>query len=93
MLGQNKRINPVYSPNSLVLKTVSTADPTNFSLTTVVQGQTFALGWPAEFTGYNLDVKTNLDDLNWTSVHGVTNFYMETPMTSPHKFFQLFPAP
>jgi len=93
LLGQNKRIVPVYSPTNLVLTTISATDPTNFSLSTAVRGQTFALAWPSEFTGYELEVKTNLDDLNWTSVPGVTNFYTETPMTSPHKFFRLSPVP
>jgi hypothetical protein len=93
LLGQNKRIVPVYSPTNLVLATISAADPTNFSLSTAVRGQTFALAWPSEFTGYYLVTKTNLEDVNWTSVPGVTNFYAETPMTSPHKFFRLFPAP
>ncbi len=58
-----------------------------------VQDQTFALAWPSEFAGYYLYAKTNLDDPTWTFVPGVTNFYTETPMTSPHKFFQLFTAP
>jgi hypothetical protein len=93
LLGQNKRIVPVYGPTNLVLTTISATDPTNFSLSTAVRGQTFALAWPSEFTGYYLVTKTNLDDLNWTSVPGATNFYMETPMTSPHKFFRLFQAP
>jgi hypothetical protein len=93
LLGHNERINPVYSPTNVVLATISAADPTNFSLTTVVDGQTFALAWPSEFTGYYLVTKTNLEDSTWTFVPGVTNFYSETPMTSPHKFFRLFPAP
>jgi hypothetical protein len=93
LLGLNKRIVPVYSPTNVVLTTVAATDPTNFSLSTAVQGQTFALAWPSEFGNYNLYVKTNLEDLNWTSVPGVTNFYMETPMTSPYKFFRLFKAP
>lgn len=58
-----------------------------------VQGQTFALGWPSEFGNFGLEMKTNLDDSTWIIIPGVTNFYAETPMTSPHKFFQLFPAP
>jgi hypothetical protein len=89
LLGQNKRINAVYSPTNVVLATISAADPTNVSLSAAVQGQTFALAWPSEFGSYDLEVKTNLDDLNWTFVPGVTNFYSETPMTSPHKFFRL----
>jgi hypothetical protein len=93
LLGQNKRINPVYSPTNLVLTTIAATDPTALPLSAVVRGQTFALAWPSEFGNYNLYVKTNLEDLNWTSVPGVTNFYMETPMTSPHKFFRLFMAP
>jgi len=90
LLGQNKRIVPVYGPTSLVLATISAADPVNFSLSTAVQGQTFALGWPSEFGSYDLETKTNLDDPSWTFIPGVTNFYVETPMTSPHKFFRLF---
>jgi hypothetical protein len=90
LLGQNKRINPVYSPTNLVLTTIAATDPANFSLSTAVQGQAFALAWPSEFGNYGLYVKTNVEDLNWTSVPGITNFYMETPMTSPHKFFRLF---
>ena len=90
LLGQNKRIKAVYSPTSLVLMTISAADPTNISLSAAVQGQTFALAWPSEFTGYDLEMKTNLEDSTWTFVPGVTNFYSETPMTSPHKFFRLF---
>ena len=93
LLGQNKRINPVYSPTNLVLTTIAATDPTNFSLSAAVQGQTFALAWPSEFGGYDLETKTNLEDSTWTSVLGVTNFYSETPMTSPHKFFRLFPMP
>ncbi|HUZ07501.1 MAG TPA: hypothetical protein VMV89_08425, partial [Candidatus Paceibacterota bacterium] len=93
LLGQNERIIPVYSPTNLVLTTIAEADPTNFSLSTAVQGQTFALAWPSEFGDHeSLEVKTNLDDPIWTLVPGVTNFYSETPMTSPHKFFRLFPA-
>jgi hypothetical protein len=90
LLGQNKRINAVYSPTNVVLATVSAADPTNVSLSAAVQGQTFALAWPSEFGGYDLETKTNLEDPTWTFVSGVTNFYSETPMTSPHKFFRLF---
>jgi hypothetical protein len=92
LLGQNKRINAVYSPTNVVLATVSAADPTNVSLSAAVQGQTFALAWPSEFGGYDLETKTNLEDPTWTFVSGVTNFYSETPMTSPHKFFRLFQA-
>ncbi|MGO8764406.1 MAG: hypothetical protein ACLQSR_04630, partial [Limisphaerales bacterium] len=58
-----------------------------------VQGQTFALAWPSEFTGYYLVTKTNLEDPAWTFLSGVTNFYSEAPMTSSHKFFRLFIAP
>ena len=90
LLGQNKRINAVYSPTNVVLATISAADPTNVSLSAAVQGQTFALAWPSEFGGYDLETKTNLEDPTWTFVSGVTNFYSETPMTSPHKFFRLF---
>ena len=93
LLGQNKRINPVYSPTNVMLTAIAAADPTNFSLSAAVQGQTFALAWPSEFGGYDLETKTNLEDSTWTSVPGVTNFYAETPMTSPQKFFRLFPAP
>jgi hypothetical protein len=90
LLGHNERINQVYSPTNLVLTTIAAADPTNFSLSTAVQGQTFALAWPSEFGNYNLYTKTNLDDTTWTIIPGVTNLYIETPMTSPHKFFRLF---
>jgi hypothetical protein len=93
LLGQNKRVVPVYSPTNVVLTTISAADPTNPALSAAVQGQTFALAWPSEFAGYYLVTKTNLNEPNWTSVPGVTNFYSETPITSPHKFFRLFPAP
>ena len=93
LLGQNKRINAVYSPTNVVLATIAATDPTNFSLSTAVQGQTFALAWPSEFGNYDLETKTNLEDSTWTSVPGVTNFYSETPMTSPHKFFRLFQTP
>src|ERR1039458_7419674 len=77
LLGQNKRLNPVYGPTNLVLTTIAATDPTNFSLTTVVQGQTFALAWPSEFGSYGLQTKTNLDDPTWTIIPGVTNFYSE----------------
>ena len=90
LLGQNKRINAVYSPTNVVLATIAATDPTNFSLSTVVEGQTFALGWPSEFGhSYFIATKTNLDDPAWT-FFGFTNYYSETPMTSPHKFFRLF---
>ncbi len=75
-----------------MLTTIAAADPTNFPLSVVVQGQTFALGWPSEFGNYDLAAKINLDDPIWTLIPGVTNFYLETPMTNPHKFFRLFPA-
>jgi len=93
LLGHNERIVPVYSPTNVVLTTISATDPTNFSLSTAVRGQTFALAWPSEFGNYDLEAKTNLEDPTWTFIPGVTNFFMETPMTSPHKFFRLFPAP
>ena len=93
LLGQNKRLHAVYSPTNVVLATLSAADPTNFSLSAAVQGQTFALAWPSEFGGYDLETKTNLEDPTWTFIPGITNFYAETPMTSPHKFFRLFITP
>jgi hypothetical protein len=90
LLGQNKRIVPVYSPTNVVLTTIAAADPTNFSLSAAVQGQAFALAWPSEFGNHSLYANTNLNDTTWTIIPGVTNFYMETPMTSPQKFFRLF---
>jgi len=46
--------------------------------------------WPSEFDGYYLFLKINLDDPTWAFVPGVTNFYSDTRMTSPHNFFRLF---
>jgi hypothetical protein len=55
-----------------------------------MQNLFIAPAWPSEFDGCDLVVKTNLDDPIWTLVPGVANFHMETPTTSPHKFFRLF---
>ena len=93
LLGQNKRMSAIYNPNNVTLTAIAAPDPTGPTLDVAVQNQDFPPGWPSEFAGYNLYVKTNLDDPTWTLIPGVTNFYAETPMTSPHKFFRLFPAP
>ncbi len=64
LLGHNERIISVYGPTNLVLTAIAAADPTNFSLSTAVQGPTFVLAWPSEFGSYELEVKTNLDRSN-----------------------------
>ena len=89
LLGQNKRMVPIYNPGNVVLSTISSPDPTGPSLTAGVSGQTFAVAWPSEFIGYGLYTKTNLTDAAWTLIPGVTNLYVENPMNSDRKFFQL----
>ena len=55
-----------------------------------MQNLFIARAWPSDFDSCDLAVKINLNDPIWTLVPGVANLYMETPTTSPHKFFRLF---
>lgn len=88
LLGQGRRLTPVYSATSLTLATVAAPEPTAIPLRVAVDDGAIVC-WPVEFSGYELYCATNLGHANWTQLPGVTNRYLETPPLAREKYFRL----
>ncbi|MBE0539811.1 MAG: hypothetical protein IH623_00290 [Verrucomicrobia bacterium] len=88
LLGQGRRLVPVYSATSFNLNTVAAPEPEGVPLHVVVDGGAL-VAWPVEFTGYQLYWSTNLAQTNWTLLPGATNRWLEFPPLPPAKFYRL----
>jgi hypothetical protein len=88
LLGQNKHMVAAYNPTNVTLTAVSAPDPSGPSLGQSLQ-EKFLVCWPSEFTNFGLNFKTNLSSPSWTPIPGVTNHYLENPLSAPRKFFIL----
>ena len=88
LLGQGRRLAPVYSVSSLTLTTVATPEPTTVPLRVTVDGSALAC-WPAEYLGYELYSSTNLNQSSWTLLPSITNHFLEAPPLAREKFFLL----
>jgi hypothetical protein len=91
LLGEGRRLLPVYGTASFALATSAAPEPDAVPLRATVDGDAL-ICWPREFTGYELGWSTNLSETNWTRVSGVTNRHLETAPLSPGKFFRLTPS-
>jgi hypothetical protein len=89
LLGQGRRLVPVYSATTFNLNTVAAPEPETVPLHLTVDGDAL-VAWPVEFTGYELYWSTNLARTNWTRLPGATNRWIETPPLAREKFFRLF---
>jgi hypothetical protein len=88
LLGQNKHMVAAYNPTNVTLTAVSAPDPSGPSLGQSLH-EKFLACWPSEFTNFGLYFKTNLPSPSWTPIPGVTNHYLENPLSAPRKFFIL----
>lgn len=88
LLGQSRRLTPVYTTTSLILAAIAAPDPTNVPLRVAVDGGAL-VSWPLEFPGFELYWSTNLNFTNWTLIPGITNRYLESPPLPPEKYFLL----
>lgn len=88
LLGQGRRLMPVYTSTSLTLATAAAPEPTNIPLRVAVDGGVLVC-WPVEFPGYELYWSTNLYVTNWMLIAGATNRFLETPPLVQEKFFRL----
>jgi hypothetical protein len=88
LLGEGRRLTPVYSATSLTLATVAAAEPTTVPLRVTVDGDALVC-WPAEFPGYELYWSTNLSQANWTLLPAATNHWLESAPLAREKFFRL----
>lgn len=88
LLGQGRRLEPLYSAHGLTLTTVSAPEPTQVPLRISVDGGALVC-WPAEFSDYELYWSTNLNLSSWTLLPGVTNRFLEAPPLAKEKFFLL----
>jgi hypothetical protein len=88
LLGQNKHMVAAYNPTNVTLTAVSAPDPSGPSLGQSLQ-EKFLVCWPSEFTNFGLYFTTNLSSPSWTPIPGVTNHYLENPLSAPRKFFIL----
>ncbi len=88
LLGQGRRLTPLYSSTAMTLATETAPEPTTVPLRLVVDGDAL-ICWPAEFTGYELYCSTNLAGTNWTWIPGVTNRFLDAAPLLPQKFFRL----
>jgi len=88
LLGQGRRLVPVYSATSFNLITVAAPEPEAVPLHVVLDGDAL-VAWPAEFTGYELYWSTNLAQTNWTRLPGATNHWIEPPPLAWEKFYRL----
>ena len=77
-----------YSLDNVTLAAISAPDPSGPTLVQSLQDQ-FLACWPSEFTNFGLYFKTNLSSPTWVSIPGVTNRYLENPLSAPQKFFLL----
>ena len=88
LLGQGRRLTPVYSATSLTLATIAAPEPTAVPLRVTVEGSALVC-WPVEFPGYELYWSPNLSQTNWTLLPGVTNHFLEASPLAREKFFRL----
>jgi hypothetical protein len=88
LLGQGRRLTPVYSATSLTLATSTAPEPTAVPLRVTVEGGALVC-WPVEFSGYELYWSTNLSRTNWTLLPDATNHFLESPPLAREKFFRL----
>jgi hypothetical protein len=89
ILGEARRLTPLYAPTSLTLSAVAAPEPTEIPLSVTVKEGSALVAWPLEFTGYELYWSTNLSQTNWTLLPSVTNRWIESPPLAPEKFFKL----
>jgi hypothetical protein len=88
LLGQGRRLAPVYSASSLTLNTVAAPEPASVPLRVTVDGSALVC-WPLELPGYELYWSTNLSQTNWTLLPDATNHFLEAPPLALEKFFRL----
>lgn len=88
LLGQGRRLTPVYSATGLTLATVAAPEPASVPLGVAVDNGAIVC-WPVEFLGCELYYSTNLSHSNWTHLPGVTNRYLEAPPLAQQKYFRL----
>jgi hypothetical protein len=88
LLGQGRRLLPVYGPGSLALVMTTAPEPVEVPLRVTVE-EAALICWPTEFPGYELYWSTNLNQPDWTLLPGVTNAFLDPPPLPPHKFYQL----
>ena len=89
LLGQGRRLTPVYAPTSLTLSTIAAPEPTEIPLSVTVKSSSALVAWPLEFTGYELYWSTNLGLSSWTLISGATNRWFESPPLAREKYFRL----
>jgi hypothetical protein len=87
LLGNDRRLLPVYSASALTLATVAAPDPTNVSLSIGFEDAALVC-WPAEFTGWSLYWNTNLNFSEWYLVPGDGNQFVD-PEVTREKFYRL----
>lgn len=88
LLGQGRRLTPVYSATSVTLATIAAPEPTSVPLRLAVEGSALVC-WPVEFRGYGLYWSSNLIQTNWTLLPGATNHVLEPPPLAGRKFYRL----
>lgn len=88
LLGQGRRLTPVYTATNFSLATLAAPEPTAIPLRVTVDGDALVC-WPAEFTGYELYWSTNLGGTNWALLPGATNRWLESSPLPREKFFRL----
>lgn len=88
LLGQGRRLTPVYGATTLTLAAVAAPEPTSVPLRVTVDGGTLVC-WPVEFPGHRLYWTTNLSFTNWTLISGSTDRWLESPPLAREKFFRL----
>ena len=91
LLGQGRRLEPIYTATSLTLSAVAASEPTSVPLRAVVDDSGALVHWPLEFSGYGLYWSTNLSRTNWIFISSTTNRYLEAPPLPSEKFFRLRP--
>jgi hypothetical protein len=91
LLGHDRRLETVYTPTNLTLRTVAAPDPTGPSLS-IIKEETALVCWPAEFLGYVLQSSTNLALTNWANVPVTeTNRVFVQPTLSEEYFRMIKP--
>jgi hypothetical protein len=88
LLGQGRRLEPVYGASGLTLATVAAPEPSTIPLKLTVDDSAL-ICWPEEFSGYELYGSTNLSSSSWMLLPGITNRFLEAPPLPREKFYQL----
>jgi hypothetical protein len=90
-LGHDRHLESVYTSSDLTLNTIAAPDPDagDIPFGIASDGSVLMVSWPKEFTGYDLQSKTNLNQSEWELMPGVTNCYMGYPPFLPSRFFRL----